>query len=82
MATPLQYSCLENPRDGGIWWAPSMGSHRVGHDGSDLAAAAAATHLLYILIWNKVQISGIVIFIYFTEIIGQRIIFIKEGEIL
>ena len=91
--TPLQYSCLENPMDGGAWqapvhgvaksWAqlsdftftfhfhalekematqssilawripgteepgglPSMGSHRVGHDGSDLAAAAAATCL-------------------------------------
>ena len=89
--TPLQYSCLENPMDGGAWWAavhgvaksqtqlsdftftfhfnalekemathssvlawripgtgepgglPSVGSHRVGHDWSDLAAAAA-TH--------------------------------------
>ena len=88
--TPLQYSCLENPTDGGAWWAalhgvtksrtwlsdftftlhfhalekemathssvlawrvpgtgepgglPSMGSHRVGHDWSDLAAAALA----------------------------------------
>ena len=88
--TPLQYSCLENPMDGGAWWAavhgvaeswtrlsdftftfhfhalekkmatpssvlawripgtgepgrlPSMGSHRVGHDWSDLAAAVAA----------------------------------------
>ena len=80
--TPLQYSCLENPMDGGAWkvavhgvaerlhfhfhalekgmathssvlaWRipgtgelhelPSMGSHRVGHDCSDLAAAAAA----------------------------------------
>ena len=88
--TPLQDSCLENPMDGGAWWAedhgvaqsqtrlsdftftfhfhalekemathstvlawrnpgtgepgglPSMGSHRVGHDWSDLAAAAAA----------------------------------------
>ena len=86
---PLQCSCLENPMDGGAWWAavrgvakrrtrlsdftftfhalekematqssvlawripgtgepgglPSMGSHRVGHDWSDLAAAAAAT---------------------------------------
>ena len=29
---PLQCSCLENPRDGGAWWLPSMGSHRVGHD--------------------------------------------------
>ena len=90
--TPLQYSCLENPMDGGAWWAavhgvaksrsqlsdfpftfhfhalekematcssvlawkipgtvepdglPSMGSHRVGHDCSDLAAAAVAEH--------------------------------------
>ena len=88
--TPLQYSCLENPMDGGAWWAavhgvaksrtrlndfsftfhfhalekemaahsnvlawrivgmaepgglPSMGSHRVGHDWSNLAEAAAA----------------------------------------
>ena len=86
--TPLQHTCLENPMDGGAWWAaihgvaksqtrlsdfpftfhfhalekemathssvlawripgtgepdglPSMGSHRVGHDWSDLAAAA------------------------------------------
>ena len=85
--TPLQYSCLENPMDGGAWWAavhvvaksrtwlsdftftfhfhklekemathssvlawripgtgepgglPSLGSHRVGHDWSDLASA-------------------------------------------
>ena len=90
--TPLQYSCLENPMDGGAWWAavygvaksqtqlgdftftfhfhalekemathssvlawrireteepgrkPSMGSHRVGHNWSDLAAAAAACY--------------------------------------
>ena len=38
---PLQCSCLENPRDGGAWGLPSMGSHRVRHDWSDLAAAAA-----------------------------------------
>ena len=86
---PLQCSCLENPRDGGAWWAAvhgvsksrtqlsdftftfdfhtlekemathssilvwrlpgtgqpggllSMGSHRVGHGRSDLAAAAS-----------------------------------------
>ena len=91
--TPLQYSCLENPMDGGAWKAvlhgvvksrtrlsdfsftlhfhtlekemathssilawripgteepsglPSMGSHRVGHNWSDLAAAAAAVLL-------------------------------------
>ena len=89
--TPLQYSCLENPMDGGAWWTavhevaksrtrlsdftltfhlhalekemathssvlawripgtggpsglPSVGSHRVGHDWTDLAAAAEMT---------------------------------------
>ena len=24
-STPLQYSCLENPMDGGAWWAPVHG---------------------------------------------------------
>ena len=41
---PLQCSCLENPgtvEPGGL---PSMGLHRVGHDRSDLAAAAAAAY--------------------------------------
>ena len=39
---PLQCSCLENPRDGGAWWAAVYGVDRVGHDWSDLAATAAA----------------------------------------
>ena len=91
--TPLQYSCLENPMDGGAWWAAvhgvaksqarlsdftftfhfhtlekemathssilawripgteepsgllSMGSHRVGHDWSDLAAMLSLSFL-------------------------------------
>ena len=30
--TPLQYSCLENPTDGGACRLQSMGSRRVGHD--------------------------------------------------
>ena len=24
--TPLQYSCLENPMDGGAWWAAVRGA--------------------------------------------------------
>ena len=42
---PLQCSCLQNPRDGGAWWLPSMGSHRVGHDWSDLAATSACIYI-------------------------------------
>ena len=38
---PLQCSCLENPRDGGAWWAAVCGVAQSGHDWSDLAAAAA-----------------------------------------
>ena len=30
--TPLQYSCLENPMDGGAHRLQSMGSRRVRHD--------------------------------------------------
>ena len=40
-SNPLQCSCLENPRDGEPGGLPSMGSQRVRHDWSDLAAAAA-----------------------------------------
>ena len=105
--TPLQYSCLENPMDGGAWWAavhgvaksrtwlsnftfifplhslekemathssvlawripgtgepgglPSMGSHRVGHDGSDLTAAEAVVLLFLIFVaLHTVSYSG------------------------
>ena len=35
---PLQYSCLENPRDRGAWWSAVYG---VAHDWRDLAAAVA-----------------------------------------
>ena len=32
-SNPLQYSCLENPMDGGAWWATVHGgSQRVGND--------------------------------------------------
>ena len=43
---PLQCSCLENPRDGDPGGLPSMGSHRAGHDYSDLAAAAVILYAL------------------------------------
>ena len=37
--TPLQYSCLENPRDGGAWWAAIYG---VTQSQTRLKQAAAA----------------------------------------
>ena len=38
--TPLQYFCLENPMNEGAWQAAVHGVARLGHDRSDLAAAA------------------------------------------
>ena len=40
--TPLQYSCLENPMDGGAWWAAVCGVTRSQTRLNDLAAASAA----------------------------------------
>ena len=34
--TPLQYSCLENPMDGGAWWAPVRGVAKSQTQLSDL----------------------------------------------
>ena len=42
-SNPLQCSCLENPRDGGAWWLPSMGSHsRTGL--KRLSSSSSSTH--------------------------------------
>ena len=38
---PLQCSSLENPRDGGAWWAAIYEVAQTEHDWSDLAAAAS-----------------------------------------
>ena len=45
---PLQYSCLENPRDGGAWWA-AVYAVTQSHDWSDLAAVAAARSYYHFL---------------------------------
>ena len=45
---PLHCSCLENPRDGEPVGLQSMGSQRVGHDWSDLAAAACSFYSCFL----------------------------------
>ena len=40
--SPLRCSCLENPRDGGAWWAAVYGVAQSDTTEVDLAAAAAA----------------------------------------
>ena len=46
MATHSSILGLENPRVGEPDGLPSMGSHRVGHDGSDLAAGKLESRVL------------------------------------
>ena len=58
---PLQCSCLENPRDGKPGGLPSMGSHRVWHDWSDLAAAAADFHSTLILKTLKASLALLIL---------------------
>ena len=51
--SPLQCSCLENPRTGEPGRLPSVGSHRVGHNWSDLAAAAAVLLFRETQLWER-----------------------------
>ena len=46
-SNPLQCSCLENPRDGGAWWAAVYGVTQSRTRLSDLAAAAAGYNILF-----------------------------------
>ena len=45
MATPLQYSCLENPMDGGAWWATVHGVAKGRTQLSDLPCLLRITDL-------------------------------------
>ena len=49
MATHSSVLAWRIPGTGEPGWLPSMGSHRVGHDWSDLAAAAAVFHIASLL---------------------------------
>ena len=47
---PLQYSCLENPMDRGVWQATVYGSQRMGHNSACMwtrAHAHTQTHSLH-----------------------------------
>ena len=46
---PLQYSCLENPLDGGACGLQSMGLLRVGHDQASSLSLFTFTH------WRRKQ---------------------------
>ena len=67
--SPLQCSCLENPGTGKPGGLPSLGSHRVGHDWSDSAAAAGSLPLVppmgprclsFVISWSCLRFPGCV----------------------
>ena len=58
MATHSSVLAWRIPGTGEPGGFPSMGSHRVGHDWSDLAAAAAAGHCVLCLINYMTVLSG------------------------
>ena len=43
--TPLQYSCLENPRDGGAWWAAVYGVAQSRTRLKRLSSSSSSRHL-------------------------------------
>ena len=45
--TPLQYSCLENPMDGGAWWAAV---HGVAKSQTQLSDFTFTFHFLFFLV--------------------------------
>ena len=74
---PLQCSCLEIPGTGEPGGLPSMGSHRVGHDWSDLAAAAAyivlqlCKNIEYLIVYELMLLLS-VIDTYKTVYLGEQ----------
>ena len=59
MATHSSVLAWRIPGTGEPGELPSMGSHRVGHDGSDLAAAAAAEMIRYPMMKMKVKVKSL-----------------------
>ena len=78
--TPLQCSCLENPRAGGAWWAAVYGWHRVGHDWSDSAAAVAVFHYICICtrhIFIHFSVDGYLVCFHVLAIVNSAAMSIK-----
>ena len=45
---PLQYSCLENPRDGGAWWATICGAAQSWTQLKQLSSSSSSFDLSFL----------------------------------
>ena len=70
---PLQCSSLENPRDGGAWWAAVYGLHRVGHGWSDLAAVAEITEAQIVCLLIQFTLRYHLSLITYIQVQGLRL---------
>ena len=53
--TPLQYSCLENPRDGGAWWAAVYG---FAQSRTQLKCLSSSISIIYTICYISICIPG------------------------
>ena len=51
---PLQCSCLENPRDGGAWWAAVCGVTQSRTRLKQLSSSSSSVHILISCIWQYI----------------------------
>ena len=50
---PLQCSCLENPRDGGAWWAAINGVAQSQTQLKGLSSSSSSSSIVYLYLDNK-----------------------------
>ena len=67
-SSPLQYSCLENPMDGGAWRAALHGVARVRHDWSNLARMHACPHNNHVFFLdNQICLVRIITYVHIEK---------------
>ena len=54
---PLQCSCLENPRDGGAWWADVYGVAQSRTRLKRLSSSSTCSERSINLLWNELYIA-------------------------
>ena len=62
--SPLQYSCLENPRDGGAWWAAVYGAAQ-----SQTRLKRLSSSRLYTSLLKRTQSQSWVLILVFFSLI-------------
>ena len=66
---PLQYSCLENPRDGGTWWAAIYGVAQSRTRLKRLSSSSSIVYLLWVFVlWLPSDLYIITYKVYFKLI--------------